>query len=77
MAEKYEIVLDEFRCGGCGYCIIACARGCLEITGDRTTSRGFTIPTIIEPDKCNGCGLCVMMCPAFAIEIYENVLSEA
>ena len=67
---KGEIILNEELCKGCGYCVHFCKKDCLSITGDKVTSTGYRIPTVVSPEKCTGCGICGWLCPDFAIEVY-------
>lgn len=68
-----EVVIDEMLCKGCGYCVKFCARGCIDITGDKFTPQGHILPVLIKPEKCNACAICGWMCPDFAIEVYKYV----
>ncbi|MDY6854953.1 MAG: 4Fe-4S binding protein [Thermodesulfobacteriota bacterium] len=70
---KAEVVLDESRCFGCGYCEKFCPRGCIEILGDKFTSVGYKLPTFTKPDECVACGICVWMCPHLALEVYQCI----
>ena len=74
-AKKGEIVIDEAYCNGCGCCVVACKRGCIEITGEKVDARGFLFPSIIKPERCNACGNCAIMCTGFAIEVYALMVS--
>lgn len=67
---KGEVIIDESFCVGCGYCVVACKRGCLEIGGEKIDARGFSKPVLVKPEKCNACGNCAVVCPSFAIEVY-------
>ena len=73
---KAEVVIDEEKCQGCGYCAEFCAKGCIEITGDRFTPRGYLLPSIVKLDECNACGVCAWMCPPMAIEVYKLVKTK-
>ena len=70
---KGEIIINEERCIGCGYCARFCSRGCIAMSEDNFTPEGFLLPDITNPDRCNGCGICGWMCPGFAIEVYRYV----
>jgi len=70
---KGEIVIDENACLGCGYCTRFCARGCIEIPGDKITAQGYMLPVFVHPEKCNACGVCAWLCPHIAIEVYKYV----
>ena len=71
-----EVIIDENLCLGCGYCVMACKRGCLEITGDTMSTKGFLLPILSKPDECNACGSCAVMCPTLAIEVYAVTIKE-
>jgi 2-oxoglutarate ferredoxin oxidoreductase subunit beta len=64
-----EIVIDEQRCQGCGYCVEFCPLNCLEISKDKISRKGHYQPVVIKPEQCNACGACVWMCPHWAIEV--------
>lgn len=64
-----EVVINEQRCLGCGYCVQFCPRHCLEMTKDKISRRGYYQPTLTKPEQCNRCGVCVWMCPHWAIEV--------
>ena len=68
---KAEVIIDKDLCYGCGHCVKFCARGCIEITGDKFTSEGHLLPTVIKLEECTACGICGLMCPAIAIEVYK------
>ncbi len=70
---KGEIIIDEAICKGCGYCAKFCSRGCIVMSNDRFTPKGYLLPDFVQSEKCNGCGICAWMCPRFAIEVYKYV----
>lgn len=70
--EKAEVIIDQDECQGCGYCVKFCAQGCIQITGDKFTSKGYVLATCSKPEKCIACGICVWMRPANAIEVYKK-----
>jgi len=66
-----EIVIDEQRCQGCGYCVEFCPLNCLEISKEKISQKGYYQPVVIKPEKCNACGACIWMCPHWAIEVHS------
>jgi pyruvate/2-oxoacid:ferredoxin oxidoreductase alpha subunit/NAD-dependent dihydropyrimidine dehydrogenase PreA subunit len=54
--------LQPEYCKGCGRCIEACARGCLE-PGTEIHPRSGLVPVAIHLETCNACGLCLDACP--------------
>lgn len=69
--SKGEIVIDEQRCKGCGYCVHFCAQDCIVMPGDKFTPRGYSLPVFANGANCTGCGICGWMCPDQAIEVYK------
>lgn len=54
-------VFPEF-CKGCGRCIEACPKHCIEPGKEIHPATGL-IPVVLNLDQCNGCGLCITACP--------------
>lgn len=54
-------LLPEF-CKGCGRCIDACAKHCIETGGEIDPLTGL-VPVTLNLEACNGCGLCLDACP--------------
>lgn len=54
-------------CTGCGVCVVACPKKCLDIQLD---SEGFYKP-VCDETSCVHCGLCDKICPKY-IEISER-----
>jgi len=54
-------VLPEY-CKGCGRCIEACPKHCIQLGTEINPESGL-VPIIIDLAICNGCGLCYMACP--------------
>jgi 2-oxoglutarate ferredoxin oxidoreductase subunit beta len=69
-----EVIIDEQRCFGCGYCVQFCPNGCLEQAVDKIGWRRYALPVLTKPEQCNACGICVWMCPHWAIMV--NSCSE-
>lgn len=54
-------VFPEF-CKGCGRCIEACPKHCIEMGTEINPATGL-IPVVLKLDLCNGCQLCIDACP--------------
>jgi pyruvate/2-oxoacid:ferredoxin oxidoreductase alpha subunit/NAD-dependent dihydropyrimidine dehydrogenase PreA subunit len=61
-AEKPKPFLLPQYCKGCGRCIEACARHCIEI-GTEIDPRTGLIPVVLDLENCSACGLCMTACP--------------
>jgi pyruvate/2-oxoacid:ferredoxin oxidoreductase alpha subunit/NAD-dependent dihydropyrimidine dehydrogenase PreA subunit len=49
-------------CKGCGRCIAACPKHCIEEGTEINPASGL-VPVIVHEEDCNGCGLCFDACP--------------
>ncbi|MDR0309928.1 MAG: 4Fe-4S binding protein [Candidatus Methanoplasma sp.] len=58
-----SIVIDEFKCDGCGLCIEACHEGALGLVDGKAK--------MIREDYCDGLGDCLPACPRGAISFME------
>jgi len=68
-ASRFQPVLDEEKCVGCGTCVERCpfdAIEVIEVPGSKTKKA-----RLIE-EECMGCGVCVVGCKQEAL-IYELV----
>jgi 2-oxoglutarate ferredoxin oxidoreductase subunit delta len=74
---KGEIVIIAENCFGCAYCAEFCSQKAIVMSGDKFSSMGFPLPSVVRPDDCNACGNCASMCPHFAIEVYKYVTVAA
>lgn len=54
-------LLPQF-CKGCGRCIEACARHCIELAKEIHPETGL-IPVVLHLEDCSACGLCMTACP--------------
>jgi pyruvate/2-oxoacid:ferredoxin oxidoreductase alpha subunit/NAD-dependent dihydropyrimidine dehydrogenase PreA subunit len=61
-AEKPRPFLLPQYCKGCGRCIEACARHCIEM-GTEIDPRTGLIPVVLHLENCSACGLCFDACP--------------
>jgi len=60
---KRGIVIDEFKCNGCGLCVEACHEGALAIIDGKAK--------MVREDFCDGLGDCLPVCPTGAISFIE------
>jgi pyruvate/2-oxoacid:ferredoxin oxidoreductase alpha subunit/NAD-dependent dihydropyrimidine dehydrogenase PreA subunit len=60
--EKPQPVLQAEYCKGCGRCIDACARHCIEAGTEIHPGTGLA-PVLLHLEDCSGCGLCFAACP--------------
>ena len=63
-------VIEE-RCKGCGFCVEFCPRHLL-VMFERTNSKGYHPPEVIDDLNCVNCGLCALLCPDFAIYVKDG-----
>jgi 2-oxoglutarate ferredoxin oxidoreductase subunit delta len=68
---KGRIEIDRELCKGCNYCVLACPKGILAMSGDFNKS-GFFPALVLDMDKCTGCALCAVVCPEIAIEVWQE-----
>jgi pyruvate/2-oxoacid:ferredoxin oxidoreductase alpha subunit/NAD-dependent dihydropyrimidine dehydrogenase PreA subunit len=61
-AEKPKPFLLPQYCKGCGRCIEACAKHCIEMGTEINPDTGL-IPVVLNLDNCSACGLCMTACP--------------
>jgi pyruvate/2-oxoacid:ferredoxin oxidoreductase alpha subunit/NAD-dependent dihydropyrimidine dehydrogenase PreA subunit len=61
-AEKPRPFLLPQYCKGCGRCIEACARHCIEMGTEINPQTGL-IPVVLNLEDCSACGLCMTACP--------------
>ncbi|MCL2147979.1 MAG: 4Fe-4S binding protein [Methanomassiliicoccaceae archaeon] len=57
------IVIDEFKCDGCGLCVAACHEGALAVVDGKAR--------MVREDFCDGLGDCLPACPQGAIAFIE------
>jgi pyruvate/2-oxoacid:ferredoxin oxidoreductase alpha subunit/NAD-dependent dihydropyrimidine dehydrogenase PreA subunit len=61
-AERPKPFLLPQYCKGCGRCIEACARHCIE-TGTEINPQTGLVPVVLHLENCSACGLCITACP--------------
>ena len=61
----------EERCKGCGVCVEFCPRNLL-VMSERTNSKGYHPPEVVDDLNCVNCGLCALLCPDFAIYVEDG-----
>lgn len=63
------IVRDE--CKGCGRCINACPKKCLQFS-TKPNAKSY-VPAEYKGENCIGCGICFYNCPEpYAIQVYKK-----
>ena len=67
--KKIVFQVNEEYCKGCGLRVVVCPKKILELSAERTNSKGYNPMQIINVDECIGCLSCAMMCPDVAIQI--------
>lgn len=68
--KNVTICLNEERCKGCYYCIQACPKQALSLSG-RINAKGYET-VAVDREKCIGCGSCYRMCPDYVFELKEE-----
>jgi 2-oxoglutarate ferredoxin oxidoreductase subunit delta len=66
--KRYQIVILEQYCKGCGLCIEFCKKGKLYIR-QMPNKQGIQTAAVHEDVDCTGCLQCATMCPDAAVEI--------
>ncbi len=62
IGERPKPFLLPQYCKGCGRCIEACARHCIEMGTEIEPETGL-VPVVIHLENCSACGLCLTACP--------------
>jgi pyruvate/2-oxoacid:ferredoxin oxidoreductase alpha subunit/NAD-dependent dihydropyrimidine dehydrogenase PreA subunit len=61
-AERPKPFLLPQYCKGCGRCIEACAKHCIEMGTEINPETGL-VPVVLNLEDCTACGLCMTACP--------------
>ena len=61
-AERPKPYLLPQYCKGCGRCIEACAKHCIEMGTEINPQTGL-VPVVLHLENCSACGLCLTACP--------------
>jgi pyruvate/2-oxoacid:ferredoxin oxidoreductase alpha subunit/NAD-dependent dihydropyrimidine dehydrogenase PreA subunit len=61
-AERPKPFLLPQYCKGCGRCIEACAKHCIEMGTEINPETGL-VPVVVHLENCSACGLCFTACP--------------
>ncbi len=64
-----KIQVEEDRCKGCGLCVAACPRHCIEMAKE-INRHGYFYARMTNRDLCIGCRLCAIACPDVGIKVY-------
>lgn len=59
------------KCKGCGLCITACPKECLEVSAG-INERGVNYPVMKKDAKCTGCASCAVICPDCRIAVFRE-----
>jgi pyruvate/2-oxoacid:ferredoxin oxidoreductase alpha subunit/NAD-dependent dihydropyrimidine dehydrogenase PreA subunit len=71
-SARVKPVLHPEYCKGCGRCVEACARHCIEAGHDIHPGTGL-VPVVLDLDACTACGLCLDACPEpYGLEPLES-----
>ena len=66
---KGEFTIIEKYCKSCSLCISVCPVKILQISKNKTNSKGYDPIEVIDEDKCIGCESCTLICPDGAINV--------
>jgi pyruvate/2-oxoacid:ferredoxin oxidoreductase alpha subunit/NAD-dependent dihydropyrimidine dehydrogenase PreA subunit len=70
--KKQTPYLVPEYCKGCGRCIDACPKHCIDV-GTEVNPLSGMVPVHLDLEACNGCGLCLGACPEpFGLRALED-----
>ncbi len=64
------IEINTERCEGCGLCVPACPKGCIEL-GTTVNGMGHATAVFARPEQCSGCANCAESCPNVCITVWR------
>ncbi|MFQ5786864.1 MAG: ferredoxin family protein, partial [Thermodesulfobacteriota bacterium] len=64
-----EVILDENKCKGAGFCEQVCPKNCFEV------DKNLHIATMPRAYECVQCGACIVQCPFDAL-FFQNTKGE-
>ena len=64
-----KVTFNTDLCKGCGLCVDACPKGCLDIASDKLNAKGYSPAYMKEAERCIGCAFCATMCPDCIITV--------
>ena len=64
-----QVTFNTDLCKGCGLCVDACPKGCLEIASDKINKKGYSPAEMVHQENCIGCAFCATMCPDCIITV--------
>ncbi len=65
-----KIIINTERCKGCGLCVTACVKDCIEIAKE-SNKHGY-FPAQAKSNNCSGCINCAIVCPEAIIEVHRD-----
>jgi len=66
--KKFELVILEHFCKGCGLCVEFCEQHKLTLS-KKPNKRGIQVAQVDGQADCTGCLQCATICPDAAIQI--------